>query len=314
MRRRITGAGVALLATLLLVLGLAPATEAATGPTFTVMNTSETLPDGVYFRSATNMASAIRITGFGVYKNERVQASCYAMGEAVAPYGNKVWYYAYNVSRPSVAGRSNEGWINTHFVNDGMTANHAAPGVPVCGASAPHVTPCVVNMRWNKLNLAVNYKGNHRYYGNAWQAATNWSNLGIGFHLTSEKSNTQRDITFQDVYVADPSSPYASAQLNQVPGVNQYGTTTITSNPVRPSNVLIYVNQYQMDKLDDAHRTYALTHELGHALGLAHTEDCGITNPSIMARGGTDVPKRTTITIQYYDRIELEELYGLPTG
>lgn len=124
---------------LLGVLGLqvTSGTPAWAGPTFPVMNTSETPPDGVYFRSDTNMASAIRITGFGVYRGERVEAVCYAHGEQVGPYHNDMWYYAKNATRATVGGRSNEGWINTHYVDDGQTANHAAPGVSSCSSPPP---------------------------------------------------------------------------------------------------------------------------------------------------------------------------------
>jgi hypothetical protein len=127
----------AILAVLAGLIGFAAPAEAASGPVFPVMNTSEAPPDGVYFRSSPHTADAIRIYGFGVFANERVQASCWQWGDAVGQYNNQIWYYAYNVSRPTVAGRSNEGWINTHYVNDGMSANHAAPGVSQCGSAPP---------------------------------------------------------------------------------------------------------------------------------------------------------------------------------
>jgi hypothetical protein len=106
-----------------LVVAPSLAVSAATGLIFTVMNTSETLPDGVWFRSEPHTADAIRITGFGVYKNERVQLQCYAWGDAVGPYSDRLWYYANNVTRPTVAGRVNVGYLNAHYINDGKYAN-----------------------------------------------------------------------------------------------------------------------------------------------------------------------------------------------
>ena len=108
-------------------------TPAAADTTFPVMNTSEQPPDGVYFRKEPRMDSAVRISGFGVFKNEVVSAACFTRGEKVGKFGNDIWYYAKNVTRPSVGGQSNEGYINTHFIDDGMKAGQAAPGVPQCG-------------------------------------------------------------------------------------------------------------------------------------------------------------------------------------
>jgi hypothetical protein len=133
----------------LALIGLAPsAATAASGPVFPVMNTSETAPDGVWFRNSPHTADTSRISGLGIYMNERVQAGCWQWGDSVGKYGNQIWYYAYNVTRPSAAGRSNEGWVNTHYVNDGMTANHAAPGVPQCG-STPAPPPTVKSVYYS---------------------------------------------------------------------------------------------------------------------------------------------------------------------
>lgn len=102
------------------------------GPVYTVMNTSETLPDGIWFRSTPNTANAIRVTGDGVYRNEQVQLHCYAWGDSVGPYNDTLWYYASNVSRPTVAGvGANVGYINAHYINDGKVANQV-DAVPAC--------------------------------------------------------------------------------------------------------------------------------------------------------------------------------------
>jgi hypothetical protein len=102
------------------------------GPIFTVMNTSETPPDGVWFRWAPYIADTDRVTGHGVYMNERVQLMCYGWGEAVGPYANRAWYQVLNVSRPTNAGVSNSGWLNAHYINDGLLTNQVDAGVPAC--------------------------------------------------------------------------------------------------------------------------------------------------------------------------------------
>jgi hypothetical protein len=102
------------------------------GPVFTVMNTSETPPDGVWFRNSPHEGDTSRITGLGVYMNERVELRCYAFGDAVGPYADRLWYYSVNVSRPTNAGQPNRGYLNAHFINDGKVANEVDGGVPAC--------------------------------------------------------------------------------------------------------------------------------------------------------------------------------------
>jgi hypothetical protein len=110
--------------------------SATSGPIFTVMNTSETLPDGVWFRNSPHTADTDRVTGHGVYKNEQVQLECYAQGDAVGPYNNQLWYFALNVTRPTNAGVTNQGYLNAHYINDGKLANQVDSGVPQCGATS----------------------------------------------------------------------------------------------------------------------------------------------------------------------------------
>jgi len=102
------------------------------GPVFTVMNTSETLPDGVWFRNSPHVGDTSRITGLGVYMNERVELRCYAFGDAVGPYSDSLWYYTVDVSRPTNNGQPNVGYLNAHYINDGKLANQVDSGVPAC--------------------------------------------------------------------------------------------------------------------------------------------------------------------------------------
>ncbi|MFI5497205.1 hypothetical protein [Actinoplanes sp. NPDC051859] len=108
---------------------------------YTVMNTSEEPPDGVWFRNSPHTNDTDRVTGLGVYQNERVRAICWADGDAVGRYGNRIWYNAENLSRATAGGRTNAGFLNTHYVDDGMSAGHPAPGVPKCGVSSIPSSP-----------------------------------------------------------------------------------------------------------------------------------------------------------------------------
>lgn len=101
------------------------------GPVFPVMNTSETPPDGVWFRDNPNV-SGPRLNGYGVYAGDPVQLRCYGWGEAIGRYGNRLWYSSADLTRPNAPGRPNAGWLNAHYVNDGQNANAVVPGVKPC--------------------------------------------------------------------------------------------------------------------------------------------------------------------------------------
>jgi hypothetical protein len=64
--------------------------------------------------------------------NEQMQLFCYGWGEAVGPYANRLWYQVLNVTRPINAGVSNSGWLNAHYINDGLLANQIDAGVVAC--------------------------------------------------------------------------------------------------------------------------------------------------------------------------------------
>src|SRR2546421_11308759 len=101
------------------IAGLAITTSAAnaSGPIFTVMNTSETPPDGVWFRNSPHTGDTDRVTGHGVYMNEQVQLRCYARGDAVGAYNDGLWYDVTNVTRPTINGAPTTGYLNAHYIN-----------------------------------------------------------------------------------------------------------------------------------------------------------------------------------------------------
>lgn len=117
----------------------APAALAASGPVYTVMNTNNPPPDGVWFRNSPHTADTNRITGDGVYMNDSVRLICYAFGDAVGPYNDTLWYDVTNLTRPTVpsTGAPNTGYLNAHYINDGKAAGQVDAGVPQCGAAPP---------------------------------------------------------------------------------------------------------------------------------------------------------------------------------
>ncbi|MEV6873928.1 hypothetical protein [Amycolatopsis sp. NPDC051128] len=153
LRQRLGQVGAVVIITAAGVVGAASAADSANLPVFPVMNTSEQPPDGVWFRYGPDPSQTTRTTGVGVYRGEHVRVKCYTIGTALGPYSNKIWYYAYDVERPTAAGRSNEGWINTHYVDDGMTANHAHPSVPSCSGGGSTPAPIVKAVYFSPFNV-----------------------------------------------------------------------------------------------------------------------------------------------------------------
>src|SRR3954466_1752303 len=111
MRRRLATAVIVAIGTVTAMV-TGSAAQAATGPTFPVMNTSETPPDGVWFRNSPHTADTDRVTGHGVYMGEQVQLRCYASGDSVGPYDDTLWYDVLDVTRPVNNGVENSGYLN----------------------------------------------------------------------------------------------------------------------------------------------------------------------------------------------------------
>jgi hypothetical protein len=132
---------VVVVATLVAAPVLAAGPARADSPVFRAMNTSETPPDGVWFRNSPHTGDTDRVTGHGVYANESVQLSCYAFGDAVGPYTDSLWYYVKNVARPTHDGVTNVGYLNAHYIDDGANANQVDAGVPACNATPQSPVP-----------------------------------------------------------------------------------------------------------------------------------------------------------------------------
>ena len=154
-----------------LAAGFAPIANAASGPIYSVMNTSETLPDGVYFRNSPNWNDTNRTSGLGVFKNERVQLECYAFGQAIGPYSDRLWYFVLNLSRPVNDGVTNQGMLDAHYINDGKAANVVDAGVPACVNNRP---PAPVPAPKYDRNSAVAWAKGNAEDAQPFSAACTW--------------------------------------------------------------------------------------------------------------------------------------------
>lgn len=140
--------------------------SAGGGSVFTVMNTSEQPPDGIWFRNSPHTADTSRTTGLGVYMNEQVQLQCYAFGDVVGRYNDSLWYFVRNVTRPANNGAANQGYLNAHYINDGKNANQVDAGVPACGATqAPPPPPNAFYNRMAAANWALGHSEDAQAYG-----------------------------------------------------------------------------------------------------------------------------------------------------
>jgi hypothetical protein len=177
---------------------------------------------------------------------------------------------------------------------------------------ARNISMCVLGLRWTFRTLTFRYMDDHRYLGNAIAAAAAWTNAGVGFNITQvDTPYGGVNIEIKDFY--DPNSTiYAKADI---PSEWEVYYDTMPPNPINPPILRILVNQAKMDQLDDEHRTGAITHEIGHVLGLAHPDQiCDVREPSVMKQGDGNYPAVTATSPQWYDIVNLKQLYGDPIG
>jgi hypothetical protein len=116
------------------VTAVGPVGAALAAPEFTVMNTSEAPPDGVYFRNSASSADTDGGTGHGVFQGNRVRLNCFAWGDEVGRYKNRLWYQVDNLTLPTVgdSGLPNSGFLSAHYVDDGTVADQVVDGVEPC--------------------------------------------------------------------------------------------------------------------------------------------------------------------------------------
>ncbi len=106
------------------------APSALANPTYSVMNAE----GGIFWRSAPDWNTPVRINGFGVYNGEIIEPHCYQAGAGNVPgSADFMWEYASDVTGPGFG----TGWLNEHFINDGQPINQPSPGVPPCSPPPP---------------------------------------------------------------------------------------------------------------------------------------------------------------------------------
>jgi hypothetical protein len=94
---------------------------------YTVQNTD----GGIYWREDPHTADYQSISGYGPYDGYQVAVDCWAYGDPVGPYGNRLWYYAEQWSPTTYVG-DGSGWINDHYLNTPGTAANPQPVGPEC--------------------------------------------------------------------------------------------------------------------------------------------------------------------------------------
>ena len=154
------------------MMAILPAAAAA-DPTFGVMNAS----GGIYWRSAPDWNTAVAVAGNGFYPDTVIAVQCYQSGAGNVPgSANNMWERA---TRASGSG-SGSGWINEHFINDGVGINQPSPGVPPCTSPPPPPPPPPPPLSAGQFGV-MNASG-----GIYWRSSPDWSTpvavAGNGFY------------------------------------------------------------------------------------------------------------------------------------
>jgi len=81
-------------------------------PIFTRAWTAENSPPGM----GNSPTYAWEDSSYAVHNGDQISLSCYLFGNATGPYGNTLWYWAWDQQTDS------DGWINDHYLNTPGTA------------------------------------------------------------------------------------------------------------------------------------------------------------------------------------------------
>lgn len=116
----------------------------------------------------------------GVPEGTHVTADCYVNDTPVGEKNNPAWL--------RITYDGNQGFISDYFTSSRWNRNNTLhdQGLAFCGEERtptaakeqPQEDPadvkaCYLNLKAPSKNLTLSYSGDHRYYGNAWQAAKN---------------------------------------------------------------------------------------------------------------------------------------------
>lgn len=115
---------------------------------------------------------------------------------------------------------------------------------------------------WNHAPHSFGNVAVEDHTGNLWPVTTATSTWGSGYHY-----GRCRDSQCVRVYESNDGA-------NGVVGSTTYGSYQ-TGSGERFSNVIVHMNDYYGRQLTPAERLEAITHELGHGLGLGHDDGAG---------------------------------------
>lgn len=131
---------------------------------------------------------------------------------------------------------------------------------------------------WPSTDLYYSYGGAHRYLGNVFQGAQNWTNAGTKIKISAWPRIPYR----VHIVVSDASTP---DKFWAVTHWATNGTVAECASCVYTQNTITFIRG-TVDPLSDFMRTKVATHEFGHAISLRHPLSVGLSNTkSIMNQG-----------------------------